>query len=162
MSGCDALVLEANHCLGLLAESDYPYPLKQRIAGRLGHLNNELRGAAARIDTRRLKHVVAAHLSQQNNTPDKGAGRAGRRVELHRRLDRYRRPGRRVRLARPLTETPMEKRQELYKGKAKTVYATDDANRLIMHYRDDVSAFDGAKLAKLERRARRTTRSTPM
>jgi len=44
----------------------------------------------------------------------------------------------------------VEKRQELYKGKAKTVYATDDAHRLIMHYRDDVSAFDGAKLAKLE------------
>ena len=44
----------------------------------------------------------------------------------------------------------MEKRQELYKGKAKTVYATDDARHLIMHYRDDVSAFDGAKLAKLD------------
>jgi phosphoribosylaminoimidazole-succinocarboxamide synthase len=44
----------------------------------------------------------------------------------------------------------MEKRQELYKGKAKTVYATDDAHRLIMHYRDDVSAFDGVKLAKLD------------
>ncbi len=46
----------------------------------------------------------------------------------------------------------MEKRQELYKGKAKTVYATDDPHRLIMHYRDDVSAFDGAKLAKLEQK----------
>ncbi len=46
----------------------------------------------------------------------------------------------------------MEKRQELYKGKAKTVYATDDAHRLIMHYRDDVSAFDGAKLAKLDKK----------
>jgi phosphoribosylaminoimidazole-succinocarboxamide synthase len=44
----------------------------------------------------------------------------------------------------------MEKRQELYKGKAKTVYATDEANLLIMHFRDDVSAFDGVKLAKLE------------
>ena len=44
----------------------------------------------------------------------------------------------------------MEKRQELYRGKAKTVYATDDPNRLIMHFRDDVSAFDGVKLAKLE------------
>jgi phosphoribosylaminoimidazole-succinocarboxamide synthase len=44
----------------------------------------------------------------------------------------------------------MEKRQELYKGKAKTVYATDNPHRLIMHYRDDVSAFDGVKLAKLE------------
>jgi phosphoribosylaminoimidazole-succinocarboxamide synthase len=46
----------------------------------------------------------------------------------------------------------MEKRQELYKGKAKTVYATDDPHRLVMHYRDDVSAFDGAKLAKLEQK----------
>ena len=46
----------------------------------------------------------------------------------------------------------MEKRQELYKGKAKTVYATDDPRHLVMHYRDDVSAFDGAKLAKLERK----------
>ncbi len=44
----------------------------------------------------------------------------------------------------------MEKRQELYRGKAKTVYATDDPNRLVMHYRDDVSAFDGVKLAKLD------------
>jgi phosphoribosylaminoimidazole-succinocarboxamide synthase len=44
----------------------------------------------------------------------------------------------------------MEKRQELYRGKAKTVYATDDPSRLVMHYRDDVSAFDGAKLAKLD------------
>jgi phosphoribosylaminoimidazole-succinocarboxamide synthase len=46
----------------------------------------------------------------------------------------------------------MEKRQELYKGKAKTVYATDDPQLLVMHYRDDVSAFDGVKLAKLERK----------
>jgi phosphoribosylaminoimidazole-succinocarboxamide synthase len=44
----------------------------------------------------------------------------------------------------------MEKRQQLYRGKAKTVYATDDPQRLVMHYRDDVSAFDGAKLAKLD------------
>ena len=46
----------------------------------------------------------------------------------------------------------MEKRQELYRGKAKTVYATDDPHRLVMHYRDDVSAFDGVKLAKLDRK----------
>ena len=43
----------------------------------------------------------------------------------------------------------MEKREERYRGKAKTVYATDDPRYLVMHYRDDVSAFDGAKLAKL-------------
>jgi phosphoribosyl 1,2-cyclic phosphodiesterase len=70
LSGCDALVLECNHDRDLLAGSDYPFMLKQRIAGRFGHLHNE---AAAelltRIDTSRLKHVIAAHLSQHNNTP---------------------------------------------------------------------------------------------
>ena len=55
----------------------------------------------------------------------------------------------------------METRKELYKGKAKTVYATDDPRYLVMHYRDDVSAFDGVKLAQARRRrARPTTRST--
>ena len=44
----------------------------------------------------------------------------------------------------------MDTTRELYRGKAKTVYATDDPLRLVMHYRDDVSAFDGVKLARLE------------
>ncbi|HEX2391192.1 MAG TPA: phosphoribosylaminoimidazolesuccinocarboxamide synthase [Casimicrobiaceae bacterium] len=52
----------------------------------------------------------------------------------------------------------MEKRQEIYRGKAKTMYATDDPHRLVMHYRDDVSAFDGAKLAKLERKGETNNR----
>jgi len=52
----------------------------------------------------------------------------------------------------------MEKRQELYRGKAKTVYATDDANLLVMHYRDDVSAFDGVKLAQLAQKGETNNR----
>jgi phosphoribosylaminoimidazole-succinocarboxamide synthase len=47
---------------------------------------------------------------------------------------------------------------ELYRGKAKTVYATDDPRFLIMHYRDDVSAFDGVKLAKLEQKGETNNR----
>ncbi len=72
LTGCDALVLECNHDLAMLAQSDYPASLKKRISGRFGHLDNE--GAAAllaALDTSRLQHVVAAHLSKQNNTPDK-------------------------------------------------------------------------------------------
>jgi phosphoribosyl 1,2-cyclic phosphodiesterase len=72
LNGCDALVLECNHDPEMLAYSDYPYSLKQRIAGRYGHLHNE--GAAAllgALDNTRLKHIVAAHLSQQNNTPER-------------------------------------------------------------------------------------------
>jgi len=46
----------------------------------------------------------------------------------------------------------MEKRKELYSGKAKSVFETDVADRYIMLYRDDTSAFDGKKLAKLDRK----------
>jgi phosphoribosylaminoimidazole-succinocarboxamide synthase len=46
----------------------------------------------------------------------------------------------------------MKKQAELYSGKAKTVYTTDDPNRLIMHFRNDTSAFDGEKVAQLERK----------
>lgn len=71
LSGCEALVLECNHELDLLLNGDYPRWLKERIAGPLGHLDN---GAAAEllgaIDRSRLRHVIAAHLSQQNNRPD--------------------------------------------------------------------------------------------
>jgi phosphoribosylaminoimidazole-succinocarboxamide synthase len=52
----------------------------------------------------------------------------------------------------------MEKRNELYRGKAKTVYATDDPHRLVMHYRDDVSAFDGVKVAQLARKGETNNR----
>jgi len=71
LNHCDALVLECNHDAQLLQAGDYPEPLKQRIAGRLGHLDNESAAALlGRVDRRRLQHVVAAHLSQSNNRPD--------------------------------------------------------------------------------------------
>jgi phosphoribosyl 1,2-cyclic phosphodiesterase len=71
LSGCDALVLECNHDSGMLAKGDYPYALKQRIAGRFGHLDNEAAGGLlSRLDNSKLKHVFAAHLSQHNNMPD--------------------------------------------------------------------------------------------
>jgi phosphoribosylaminoimidazole-succinocarboxamide synthase len=46
----------------------------------------------------------------------------------------------------------MEKQSELYSGKAKSVYTTDDPKRLILHFRNDTSAFDGEKRAQLERK----------
>ncbi len=39
----------------------------------------------------------------------------------------------------------MEKREQLYEGKAKKVYATDDPNLVIVSYKDDATAFDGLK-----------------
>jgi phosphoribosyl 1,2-cyclic phosphodiesterase len=70
LSGADALVLECNHDLEMLMNSAYPYSLKQRIAGRLGHLDNDAAtGLLAALPRQRLQHVIAAHLSKQNNTP---------------------------------------------------------------------------------------------
>jgi phosphoribosyl 1,2-cyclic phosphodiesterase len=70
LSGCDALVLECNYDPGMLESGPYPPSLKARIAGRLGHLDNATSGAIlAALDRGRLKHVIAAHLSQTNNTP---------------------------------------------------------------------------------------------
>ena len=71
LSGCDALVLECNHDVRMLATSRYPPSLKARIGGDHGHLSNEAAAAIlAALDRSRLKHVVAAHLSQQNNQPE--------------------------------------------------------------------------------------------
>ncbi|HEY7759340.1 MAG TPA: MBL fold metallo-hydrolase [Burkholderiales bacterium] len=71
LSACDALVLESNHDPELLAAGDYPLALKQRIAGRLGHLDNAAAAALLGVlDCSGLQHLVAAHLSQSNNRPE--------------------------------------------------------------------------------------------
>lgn len=46
----------------------------------------------------------------------------------------------------------MQKAGELYRGKAKTVFLTDDPNKLILEFRDDTSAFDGEKIEQLNRK----------
>lgn len=70
LQACSALVLECNHDTRMLEASRYPPSLKARIAGRLGHLSNttaaEILASCAHAG---LRHVVAAHLSEQNNTP---------------------------------------------------------------------------------------------
>jgi phosphoribosyl 1,2-cyclic phosphodiesterase len=71
LSGCDALVLECNHDVGMLAASRYPPSVRARIGGNHGHLNNEAAGEIlASLDRSKLRHLVAAHLSQQNNLPE--------------------------------------------------------------------------------------------
>lgn len=71
LNACDALVLECNHDPHMLAASSYPATLKKRISGRLGHLDNAAAASLLQqIDTRRLQHLLAAHLSQENNRPE--------------------------------------------------------------------------------------------
>lgn len=70
LSGLEALVIECNHDRGMLADGPYPASLKGRIGGRLGHLDNDTTAGLVRgLDCSRLQHIIAAHLSQTNNTP---------------------------------------------------------------------------------------------
>lgn len=68
---CDALLVESNHDPELLRNGPYPWPLKQRVGGDLGHLSN---AACADLLTavrhEALQTVVLMHLSETNNRPE--------------------------------------------------------------------------------------------
>jgi len=71
LKGCDALIVEANHDHEMLWQGSYPWYLKKRISGNLGHLENRqlAEGLLQWIDGN-TKRVVLAHLSNENNTPE--------------------------------------------------------------------------------------------
>ncbi len=72
LKDCNMLYLEANHDLEMLINGPYPWYLKQRVKGRKGHLSNTDAGnLLSEISSDSLSHVTLAHLSQENNTPDK-------------------------------------------------------------------------------------------
>ncbi len=69
LAGCDALVLEFNHDVEMVMQSDRPWSLKKRILSRIGHLSNEDAGELlAGLASERLKVVFPAHLSEECNT----------------------------------------------------------------------------------------------
>lgn len=71
LGGCHGLILECNHDREMLAASRYPASLKRRISGDLGHLANDAAAQLlADLDRQHIQHLIAAHLSQQNNTPE--------------------------------------------------------------------------------------------
>jgi len=66
----DGLVVETNHDLDMLRRGPYPWHLKQRVAGRHGHLSNrEAAEGLAELVSDRLQWVVLYHLSTTNNSP---------------------------------------------------------------------------------------------
>lgn len=70
LRGVGLLVLESNHDAEWLMSGPYPYHLKQRIAGRQGHLSNDDAAAfARRLAEQGTRRFVLAHLSRENNTP---------------------------------------------------------------------------------------------
>jgi phosphoribosyl 1,2-cyclic phosphodiesterase len=70
LTGCQAMVLEFNHDPDMLKNGPYPLELQQRIRSRRGHLANAQAGELlGELIHDRLRHVVAAHLSETNNAP---------------------------------------------------------------------------------------------
>lgn len=72
LNNLDLLFLESNHDVVMLDNGPYPLWLVKRIKSRVGHLSNEQAASLFRqlaLDGR-LKHLILAHLSEQNNTPE--------------------------------------------------------------------------------------------
>ena len=71
---CDALLVEANHDLDMLARGPYPYSLRQRVASNWGHLNNQqTANLLSQLPLLNLQHLVVGHISQKNNTVELAA-----------------------------------------------------------------------------------------
>ncbi|MBU0698002.1 MAG: MBL fold metallo-hydrolase [Proteobacteria bacterium] len=85
LKGCALLILEANHDETMLINGPYPWPLKQRIQSRTGHLSNKAsKNLLGAIQHDRLEYVVLAHLSETNNTPQKALNEVGRALTQNR------------------------------------------------------------------------------
>ena len=91
LRGCHVLMVEANHDDRMLLAGPYPWHLKQRIGGRMGHLSNEEAALLIeRVAEPDCRAVILTHLSEKNNTPAlardasaRALQRAGRkRVEM--------------------------------------------------------------------------------
>ena len=71
LRGSNGILLEFNHDIRMLEAGSYPFPLKKRILGDKGHLNNEdAAKALVEIYHEGLEWAVLGHLSKDNNVPD--------------------------------------------------------------------------------------------
>ena len=71
LKNCDALVIESNHDLNMLAASQRPWTLKQRILSNMGHLSNVATSTLLeQVVCQRTHHLILAHLSSECNAPE--------------------------------------------------------------------------------------------
>jgi phosphoribosyl 1,2-cyclic phosphodiesterase len=92
LRACDVLVIESNHDLEMLRNGPYPWSVKQRVGSPTGHLSNEkLAEFFATGYDGHASYIVLAHLSEQNNHPERARREAekalcGRQTLLHNRV----------------------------------------------------------------------------
>jgi len=85
LADLDVLILETNHDLDMLRNGPYPWSLKQRVAGRHGHLSNrEAADGLPELLGDRLRWVVLYHLSRTNNLPALAAATVGEALDRER------------------------------------------------------------------------------
>ncbi len=71
LRGTDLLLLESNHDLEMLRVGPYPWPIKQRVMSRRGHLSNEVAAEFIENDLDgRVSTLVLGHISEHNNHPE--------------------------------------------------------------------------------------------
>ena len=82
LQGLDLLLLESNHDLEMLRDGPYPWPVKQRVLSRVGHLSNEAAAQFLEQDyDGQAAYVILAHLSESNNLPELARLAAQRALE---------------------------------------------------------------------------------
>ena len=103
--GLDIIMAEANHDIRMLETGRYPYYLKQRIAGKKGHLSNEESGHfISEILHDDLKEIILGHLSRENNYP--GLARLSVETEIDAAENKYKRTDFKIEVAK--ADTPLE------------------------------------------------------
>lgn len=71
ITGCKLVYIESNHDIAMLRSGPYPYTLQKRILSNIGHLSNDAcADALCALVNKGTTHVVLAHLSRENNTPE--------------------------------------------------------------------------------------------
>ena len=81
LSDCRCLILEANHDPRMLEAGPYPWPIKQRVKGRTGHLSNDAaKELLMEVCHEGLSRVILAHISETNNTPEKALSVVAERI----------------------------------------------------------------------------------
>lgn len=71
LTGCESVIVEANHDVDMLMGGPYPYPLKRRILSDSGHLSNVLCGElCVALAKQGTKSFWLGHLSEKNNIPE--------------------------------------------------------------------------------------------
>lgn len=84
LRACDGIVLESNHCPHMLEHGPYPAFLKARISDpKRGHLSNTAAAGFLKECAGEVGTVILAHLSEENNTPEKATDSASESLGMY-------------------------------------------------------------------------------